>query len=331
MAGFRDIVGQSHIKEHFKSALASGKVNHAYLLEGELGSGKEFIAKVFAKALMCESRDEDGEACDECHSCKQAATNNHPDIRFVRHEKPNTISVDDIRQQVVNDVGDRPYSSKYKIYIIEEAEKMTPQAQNALLKTLEEPPEYAVIILLVTNASLLLDTILSRCTRLTLRAVEDKVLKEYLMKNLRVPDYRADVCVAFSRGNFGKAKQLAENEDFDNISREIVGMLTHIHSMDTSDVLQTIKTLSDYKMNINDVLDIMMAWYRDVLMYKATMDMDCLVFKEKKQDVFRMASESAYDGIEEIIDHIDKTKNRLKANVNFDIAMELLLMTIKEN
>ena len=129
------------------SAVQADAVSHAYILNGERGSGKRLLANLFAMSLQCQNRAEDGEACGKCQSCKQAQSGNQPDIIKVTHEKPNTISVDDIRTQVNNDIVIKPYSSKYKIYIIPEADLMSAQAQNALLKTIEEPPEYAVIML----------------------------------------------------------------------------------------------------------------------------------------------------------------------------------------
>ena len=129
MAKFSDIIGQEQIKEHLQNALEAGKISHAYIINGEKSSGKEFIARVFSMALQCEKGGT--EPCQECHSCKQALTDNQPDIIRVTHEKPNTISVDDIRAQVNNDVAIKPYSSPYKVYIIQDAEKMTVQAQNA--------------------------------------------------------------------------------------------------------------------------------------------------------------------------------------------------------
>lgn len=186
MAGFQDIYGQEQIKEHLQNALSTGKVSHAYILNGEKSSGKEFIAKVFAMALQCE---EDGkEPCQKCHSCRQALSGNHPDIIRVIHEKPNTISVDDIRTQVNGDVAIKPYSGKYKVYILSEAEKMTAQAQNALLKTLEEPPEYAVIMLLTSNVNALLPTIVSRCVTLDMKPVPDEVVRRFLCGQMQVPD-----------------------------------------------------------------------------------------------------------------------------------------------
>ena len=109
------------------------------------GLGRQ-MAEAFAKALLCEEREDGGdESCGNCHSCKQVESHNHPDLIYVTHNKPQLISVDEIREQVVGDVQIRPYQSKYKVYIIDEAELMNEQAQNALLKTIEEPPEYAVI------------------------------------------------------------------------------------------------------------------------------------------------------------------------------------------
>ncbi len=138
------------------------------------------------------------------------------------HEKPNSISVDDIRAQVNNTVDIQTLSGKIKIYIIPHADMMTPQAQNAILKTIEEPPAYAVILLLTENANSLLPTICSRCVMLKLRNIKDQLVKRYLMEQLQVPDYKADVCTAFAQGNIGKAAMLAGSEHFNEIKDEAV-------------------------------------------------------------------------------------------------------------
>lgn len=329
MSGFRDIIGQETIKEQLQTAIANNRISHAYIINGETGSGKEFVAKTFAAAIHCK---EDGvDACGECHSCKQAASGNHPDIITVTHEKPNTISVNDIRDQIINDIIIKPYSSDYKVYIMNEGEKMNNAAQNALLKTLEEPPEYAVIIILTNNVSALLPTIISRCTVLNMNPVNDKTVRAYLMKQLSVPDYQADICVAFARGNIGRAKSLALSEEFNEIKDEAIRVLKYIHEMDMSGFLESIKKIEEFKVNIYDFLDILIIWYRDVLMFKAMNDAGSLVFKDEIKYIRDRANQSSYEGIEEIINAIEKTKVRLRANVNFNLTLELLLMTIKEN
>ena len=187
MSGFKDVVGHKNIIKYIQNAVTADAVSHAYILNGERGSGKKLLANLFAMSLQCENRDEDGDACGKCRSCRQAAGGNQPDIIRIMHEKPNTIGVGDIRTQVNDDIMIRPYSSKYKIYIIADADMMSVEAQNALLKTIEEPPEYAVIMLLTENAETLLPTIRSRCVMMKLRNIKDQLVKKYLMEQLEVP------------------------------------------------------------------------------------------------------------------------------------------------
>lgn len=331
MAKFSDIIGQEAIKDYFKNAIGRNKVSHAYIINGERSSGKEFIAHIFAMALQCEDLNEDMEPCHQCHSCKQALNNNQPDIIKVTHEKPNTIGVEDIRTQINSNIAIKPYNSPHKIYIMNEGEKMTTQAQNALLKTLEEPPEYAVILILTTNVSSLLPTILSRCVVLNMKPVADNLIKKYLMEIEAVPDYKADISVAFARGNLGKARVLATSEEFDNIKEEAIKLLKYIDEMEISEVVAAIKKINEYKLDVNDYLDILSIWYRDVLLFKATNDLNHLIFKEEIKYIRKIADKSAYEGIEVIIDALEKAKSRLNANVNFDLTMEMLLLTIKEN
>lgn len=329
MAGFRDIIGHEQIIEHFQNAIGMDKVSHSYILNGQRLSGKKMLAEAFAMALQCEKQGTEG--CMECRSCKQAVSHNHPDIIYLVHEKPNTISVDDIRRQINQDVAVKPYASPYKIYIVDEAEKMNLQAQNALLKTIEEPPAYVVILLLTTNADIFLPTILSRCIRLNLKPAANEKIRSYLMKNLQIPDYQADISTAFAQGNVGKAIQLASSEHFNELKESAIQLMKRLKDIDVYEMGEAVKQISEYKMSVNDYFDIMLVWYRDVLMYKATMDINGLIFKEQVYDIKKQASHSSYHGIQEILKALDKAKTRLNANVNFDIVIELLLLTMKEN
>lgn len=280
-------------------------------------------------ALLCQQKGTEG--CMVCHSCRQALSGNHPDIIYLQHEKPNTISVDDIRKQINSDIAIKPYASPYKIYIIDEAEKMNPQAQNALLKTIEEPPAYAVLLLLTANGDSFLPTILSRCITLNLKAVADDKIHSFLMKEYQIPDYKADICTAFAQGNVGKAIQLAGSEDFNEIKNLALQLLKRIKEIELYEMMESIKQISNYKLEINDYFDIMTIWYRDVLLYKATSDANHLIFRDEVYNIKKQASKSSYEGIENIIKALDKAKQRLNANVNFELVMELLLLTIKEN
>lgn len=329
MGSFKDVVGHKDILKYISSAVENNRVSHAYILNGERGSGKKMLANLFAMTLLCETGD--NEPCGKCHSCKQAESGNHPDIIRVTHEKPNSISVDDIRTQVNNTVDIKPYQGPYKVYIIPQADMMTPQAQNAILKTIEEPPSYAVFLLLTENAETLLPTINSRCVMLKLRNIKDTLIKKYLMENLEIPDYKADMCTAFAQGNMGRAIMLANSDHFNEIREEAVQLLKHIHEMELNEIVAAVKNISVYKLEITDYLDIIMIWYRDVLLYKATKEIDKVVFKDQLQSIKEQARKSSYEGIELILESLEKAKARLKANVNFDLVMELLFLTIKEN
>ena len=329
MTDYKGIIGHEKTIEFLKKAIESDKVYHAYIFDGEDYSGKSLIAGAFAMALQCEKGGP--EPCGGCHSCKQAITDNQPDIIKVTHEKPNTIGVDDVRLQISGDIGIKPYSSPYKVYIMNEAEKMTVQAQNALLKTLEEPPEYAVIMLLTTNVNALLPTILSRCVVLNMKPVSDQLIKKYLMTELQITDYKADVCVAFARGNLGKARQLAFSEGFENMKDEALSILKYVQDMELNEMVAAANQIKEYKLDRNDLIDIMTVWYRDVLLFKATNDMNHLVFREEGSTLRQVARRSSYEGIEAVLEALEKAKKRLDANVNPDLVMELLFLTMKEN
>lgn len=329
MPGFHDILGHEMIKEHFQKAIQNDKVSHAYILAGEQGMGRKTLAKAFAMTLLCERSNQ--EPCMECHSCKQILSGNHPDVLWVTHEKPNSIGVDDIRTQINDTISLRPYSSAYKIYMVDEAEKMTVQAQNALLKTIEEPPSYAVIILMTTNEEIFLPTILSRCIKLNLKPLKDHVVSAYLTESLGVPESQADIYAAFARGNLGKAIHLSSSEEFKLLYQEVLGLLKNIKEMDISSLLNYIKRLQEEHLDLYDCLDFMQLWYRDILMFKVTKDMNLLIFKEEYSAVSSQCRVSSYEGLETILTAIDKAKARLNANVNTELAMELMLLTMKEN
>ncbi len=329
MAGFADVLGHEQIISHMKNAIQLDKVSHAYIINGEKGSGKKLLAGIFAQTLECERKGT--EPCMECRSCRQAMNMNHPDIIRVSHDKPNTISVEDIRQQLNGNIQIKPYSSAYKIYIVDEAEKLSVQAQNALLKTIEEPPSYAVVLLLTANTGMLLPTIQSRCVMLDLKPVPPDLIKNYLMEEVEVPEYRADICTAFAQGNVGKAKRLALSDNFGEMLEHAFHLVKNISDMEVGGLIEDLKKIGTYKMDINDYLDLLTVWYRDVLLFKATMDADSLVFSEELNSIRDKAKKSSYEGLEQIINALGKAKVRLDANVNFDMAMELLLLTMKEN
>lgn len=327
VTGFKDILGNDMVKEHFKKAIENHKISHAYILTGEAGMGRKSIANAFAMTLLCEKGGK--EPCMVCHSCKQVLAGSHPDLIYVTHAKPASIGVDDIREQINDTIQIRPYSSYYKIYIVDEAEKMTVQAQNALLKTIEEPPAYAIIVLITTNQDAFLPTILSRCVQLKLKPLKDFTVKSYLTDHLNIAEREAEICAAFARGNLGKAIHLASSEQFQVLYQKVLNLVKNIANMDISMLLDCIREIKDESFDLYEVLDLMQLWYRDVLMYKVTKDMNLLIFKDEYKLINGLGQNVDYSGLEQILSAIDKAKARLDANVNTELAMELLLLTMK--
>ena len=340
---FAEIVGQEDAKKLLKNAVISGNHSHAYILSGEKGSGKMMLAEAFATMLQCENPSDD--ACMECHSCKQSLSRNNPDIIYVtREEGKANIGVDVVREKIVNDVDIKPYSNKYKIYIVDEAERMNQQAQNAILKTIEEPPEYAIIILLTANHNAFLQTILSRCVLIQMKSVDTESIKNILKNKYETVDYQANMVASFAQGNVGKAIALATDSSFNDVKNRVVSLCKKAGKMEEIQIADEVKAIKEEndadKKNDNpdkfegfmdQMLDLITLWFKDVLLYKATMNDNLMLFKEDSFDIHQQANDCTYNGLNNIIDAIAETRARLNANVNFELTIMLLINAIKEN
>ena len=342
---FAEIMCQEEAKNLLKNAVKSGSHSHAYIFSGEKGSGKMMLAEAFATMLQCENPTED-DACMECHSCKQALSKNNPDIIYVTKEDGKSIiSVDVVREKIVNDVEIKPYSSKYKIYIVEDAEKMNQQAQNAILKTIEEPPEYAIIILLTANYNGFLQTILSRCVLIQMKPVKSEKIMELLQSKYGTVDYQSKMVAAFSQGNVGKAISLVTDSSFNDIKNKAVLLCKRAGKMDEAAIAEEVKSIKeenerDKKRSLEEektqgyieqMLELITLWFKDVLLYKATLNDELLLFKEDSFDIHEQADYCSYHGLNEIINEIFQTRARLNANVNFELTITLLIQAMKEN
>lgn len=270
-----------NIKEHFIHAIQRNKISHAYILNGEPGAGKLEMAKWFAKTVQCEQKSM--EPCGRCQSCLQADGNNHPDILYVEPEKTTSIGVDDIRDQINNAMAIKPYSSTYKVFIVDGSQKMTIQAQNALLKTLEEPPAYGIILLLTTNADIFLPTIRSRCVILNFEPVEEAV-------------------------------RLARNPELQVMKDHCYQVMNEIPKMSLEQIYDTVKEIGQYKQNMDEYLDYMLQWHREDLLKKELGEQ----------------SRFSYNKSGKNITAIEEARERIKSNVNLDLALEMMLFAIKE-
>ena len=334
---FSDIVGQQEAKSLLKSAIINNKISHAYIISGEEDSGKMMLAEAFAAMLLCEEHTND-DGCGQCHSCKQSASRNNPDIIYVEreeddktHEKKRELGVNVIRDRINNDIVLKPYSSKYKVYIVDEAEKMNTQAQNAMLKTIEEPPEYAVIILLTSNHNSFLQTILSRCVTIETKPVPKDVIVDFLMKKMSIVDYQAHIVASFAQGNIGKAIKLVSDEAFNELKAEVLTTVKKISRENEYEISESVKTIKEYKSSIDKYLDLLTLWYKDVLLYKSTLSERGILFAEDSFELKSQAADIGYAGLNNIMASIEDARAKFRANVNNELTIEELIHSIKEN
>ena len=334
MAELNEILGNERIKEHFITAVRHKKISHAYIMEGDKGSGKKMLAEAFAKILQCEKRETTGsvEACGKCEACIQMEHHDHPDVIWVSHEKPTVISVGEIREQIVNTVDIMPYKGPYKIYIVDEAEKMNAAAQNAILKTIEEPPEYAVIFLLTTNRGAFLDTILSRCILLATRPVSGTAVEKYLIEKSNVSKEEAEFAAGFSLGNIGKAEAIVSSEEFRDLKDLTLSILRYIHEIESYEIADKVKEYKKYKNRIDDFFDIFLMWFRDIMLLKADNSVNTeaarkkIIFKNEYAYLKKQIDKLDLEAIDYIIGRIHRARVRIKSNVNFDATLELLIV-----
>ena len=288
-----NIIGNTEVKEYLEKIVNSNNVLHSYLFLGTEGIGKKEIAKEFAKKILCSTKEEE---CT-CKSCLCFDSNNHPDLYVIDYDNQ-SIKIDEIRT-LTEKVIEKPIISEKKVYIINNAETMTKEAQNCLLKTLEEPPEFVVIILISSNDNLILNTIKSRCMTIKFNNIDDDLIKKYIEENLEYGEL-SDTLLSYINGSIGKAIKL---KDIKDKYTEIENYLKKVTSLDIVDFLYYGKTIYD-KENINDILN-----YIIVCLYSNSKDNVNYIYA---------------------IEHVNKCSLRLKANSNFDLCIDNMLMGIWE-
>ena len=354
MSEITEILGNKKNIEHLSKAHAMGKLSHAYIINGPAGSGKKTFVNYIAKGLLCDEMradEDDGQAdlfamlgaqkpeprrlsqgaCGSCPACVKAASGNHPDIINVTHEKPKLISVDEIRQQVIDDIAVRPYYGPYKIYIIADAQLLNENGQNALLKTIEEPPEYGIIFILTDNAEGLLDTIRSRCIRLDMERLPQEVIAKVLTDKYSISQENARNMAAFAGGNLGKAIDLAKENEQSEFINSIISALKQVHRMNAVRIFEISAELG--KSDAEAALGIMQMWFRDMLIIKGAGAVQGAQMYFPAEELFlkERAQKISFEGINNIFRAIDSAAERIRANVKAEAALENLFLSMRRN
>lgn len=326
---FNGLIGQNEVISSLKRALSENRVSHAYIFSGPEGIGKKTTARIFAGLLLCDDP-HDGATCGKCRACRLMENGSNPDYISINTDGA-SIGVDVIRS-IQNDSVLRPVYSKRKVYIVEDAAKMTDQAQNCLLKTFEEPPGHAVVILLTTNYEKLLETVRSRAQHLQFRKYTHEQVCQALSARLG-EDRRGLIGLAadYSDGNIGMALKLAGSDEFLSLREQLLGMLPAAAAGNTGAILDLTAFLDNNKENIDMLLDIMLLYYRDLLVMKETESEKMLINSDKKDIIFNNARNYRTSRIIAAIEAIGAVRRALRQNAGYQLAVDNLLINIQED
>lgn len=328
MYAFKEIVGNELIIKNIQTAIAARKLSHAYILEGAKGMGKKLLANTIAKTLECKTKQ--NSPCGVCTSCKVFDSGNHTDVFYIRPEKTKSLGIDIIREQIIQAVSIKPYEHDYKIFIIEHADTMTIQAQNALLKTLEEPPAYAVFFLLAESTEAFLATILSRCIILKLLPLTANQIEQYLVHNQIGERNKAKVYAQYAQGSIGQALEIACSEEFETLRNQVITWVCSIYEKDFVSVMMLAKEIESYKTS-SQFLELFLLWYRDVLTAKKMRSEQFIIQKDKIELIFEHAQKETLKSLFQKIDAVWSAKKQWNQNANFQLCMEMMLMKLKES
>ena len=306
---FNNIIGQDFAKKYLTNSIKKNKINHAYMFEGIDGIGKKKLSQELAKILL------DTENVESTPDY----INIYPD--------GNSIKISQIRK-LQSDIIVKPHK-QYKIYIINQSESMTIEAQNALLKTLEEPPEYAIIILITSNKESLLDTIKSRCEIIKFLPISIVDLNNYLITK-GIDKNRAQLLSTFARGSIEKAIELSESADFTIMRDEIQTYIEIMLDKDMIDILEIPTSMEKYKNDSINVLDILINYFRDMMLLKEKVDKSMIINIDKITFIQNMSKKITYSQVSKIIDIIEDTKKKIRSNCNFNISIQVMALNIYE-
>lgn len=324
---FSDIIGQDTAISVLRRALQHQRIPHAYLFSGPDGVGKQLTALMLAKALNCRTHDDD--ACDQCLSCHKIAEGNHPDVRVLEPEGQ-TIKIDQIRT-LQRDVSYKVYEGKRKVYILDHAEALGAEAANALLKTLEEPPSDAVLILLTTNVYALLPTIISRCQLIRFVTLGIEPLTTLIAQKKVVPPEQARLIASLAEGCPGRALGM-DMEATLRKRAQIENLLKTLSSgvRDVRVLFSQVEGLLENKAEIQDVFDLMLAWYRDVYVLASQGDPRLIANSDALPRLSATARELTETHIRRLFDIVYQTKLDVQHNANLQLALEIMLIGIAE-
>lgn len=311
--------GQAHILERLGNEIKNDTLGHAYAFTGVKGIGKRTLARHAAKTVLCTGKGET-RPCGSCRSCRSFDEGANPNFKVIRNETQN-ILISQIRE-LIDDIGIRPAEGR-KVYLIEEADLMTIQAQNCLLKTLEEPPAYGVIFLTTSVYESLLPTVRSRVVQLRLKpysAAEIKAIANQKGIDLSGKEY----LISLSGGIPGRVFELADDKSFEENRNMVMGL---VFDGNTYSRLELNRFLSKNRDAFRPCLDILESVYRDALLVQCSVN-DGLINSDKQDNIIKYAKELSPVDIIEKIEKIQDIRSNLKRYMNYQLAVDILTLAV---
>jgi DNA polymerase-3 subunit delta' len=323
---FASVLGQKEAVKILKDEIKKDRISHAYLFSGQNGIGKFKLAFEFSKAVFCKELELD--SCGSCINCRKMIHQNHPDFKKIAIlDDKNAISIDQIRE-LKKEIAYKPYESDRKIYIIENAEEMTKEAANSLLKTLEEPPSFATIILLAEDTGKMLPTIISRCQQIKLKNVRKDTIKKLLLDK-GLEREKAEILSQTAAGSPGRALKAAEMENYFENRKIIYDFLSDISSKNTIEIFKITEKLEELLKSDFPCFDLLSDWYRDIMMIKqdylgAVKNKDYIDDLKDNNELMSLAS------IIEKLDLIARAERYIKENVRANLSLEVLFFKLRQ-
>ncbi|MBO5364285.1 MAG: hypothetical protein J6A56_02315 [Clostridia bacterium] len=303
------VIGNDSIKALLTKALESGRIGHAYIIEGKRGSGKMTLAKAFAARIL-----------------KTENPETHPDFTVVTNQlydsskRKENVLVDTIRS-MKRDVYIKPYMDGKKVYVIPLADTMQAPAQNSLLKVFEEPPTYCTIILLAENANAFLPTILSRAPVLRMQPLADTQVEEFLIQEKNTPREKARQLAVLSGGAIGRALELLEDEPAIALREETLSLFLAMAGGTYRDMYDFVKFLKQNKTDISLILEILLAWCRDVMYRKLQLQEVPITNGDKNRELIEFCSRLPKDAALQLSEIVVKYQRMIEQNVNYSVAV----------
>lgn len=317
---FEDIIGQETVKNVLLSSLRQNKVSHAYILEGDAGMGKKLMAYTFADYLVCSEKT----SCGICQDCVLAEAGTHPDIITVHPaEGKKSIGVEEIRR-VVGEASVKPYMAAKKVILIPDCDTLTPSSQNALLKVLEEPPEYIVFLLLVQNSNYLLETVRSRSIKLTLQPYTAEEMIQGVRGRSVQPQAGLSHILAYAGNNIGKAIELSEDEEFAELRDKVLRAMPSLFTDNHYKMYEMVRLFEEQKNNAAVLLDCMLSVFRDLILMKNGCE-KLLQNTDFEDQLTGLEQKAQMGSCVALAGDIVKTKEMLSRNVNYNLLVTALI------